>query len=219
MQRETPYLSVAAADVDWIASERAAIEQFVDGGNDVRVVCFMHMLDAVLAHYDGDDERATGHWHDLLAISSEHGFGLLWIDALEGIAISAARSGATDEAAHLSGAAETARQQRCYRYRYPHLAGLPPGSDEGRALSLEDATTYARRARGERARPASGWAALTPTEVEVANAVAAGLTNQLAAERLFMSVPTVKTHLRHIFDKLAISNRAQLVGAVIDRNR
>ena len=94
MQRETPYLSVAAADVEWIASERAAIEQFVDGGNDVRVVCFMHMLDAVLALYDGDDERATRHWHDLLAISSERDFGLLWIDALEGIAIGAARAGA-----------------------------------------------------------------------------------------------------------------------------
>lgn len=219
MQRETPYLSVAAADVEWIASERAAIEQFVDSGNDVRVLSFMHMLDAVLALYDGDDERATGHWHDLLAISSERGFGLLWIDALEGLAICAARAGASADAAHLSGAAQTAREQRCYRYRYPHLDELPPGSDEGRALSLEDATTYARRARGQRARPASGWTALTPTEIEVANAVAAGLTNQQAAERLFMSVPTVKTHLRHIFDKLAISNRAQLVGAVIDRNR
>jgi DNA-binding CsgD family transcriptional regulator len=68
-------------------------------------------------------------------------------------------------------------------------------------------------------RPTSGWAALTPTEVEVANAVAAGLTNQQAAERLFMSVPTVKTHLRHIFDKLAITNRSQLVVAVVDHNR
>ena len=34
-----------------------------------------------------------------------------------------------------------------------------------------------------------------------------------------MSVPTVKTHLRHIFDKLAINNRAQLVVVVVDHNR
>ena len=39
--------------------------------------------------------------------------------------------------------------------------------------------------------------------LEVATAVADGLTNQQVAERLFMSLPTVKTHLRHIFDKLA----------------
>jgi DNA-binding CsgD family transcriptional regulator len=179
----------------------------------------MHMLDAVLALYDGDDDRATDHWHDLLAISSDRGFGLLWIDALEGLAIGAARAGASAEAARLAGAAESARVQRCYRYRYPHLAELPTGSDAGRALSLEECTAYARRARGERVRPTSGWAALTPTEVEVANAVAAGLTNQQAAERLFMSVPTVKTHLRHIFDKLAITNRSQLVVAVVDHNR
>ena len=149
LQRETPYLSVAAADVEWIASERAAIEQFVDGGNDVRVLCFMHMLDAALALYNGDDERATRHWHDLLAISSEHDFGLLWIDALEGIAIGAARAGANDEAAHLSGAAETAREQRCYRYRYPHLAELPSGSD---AVSAWIADTADRRLRLEAGR-------------------------------------------------------------------
>ena len=77
-----------------------------------------------------------------------------------------------------------------------------------------EATAYVRRTRGEHSRPTTGWAALTPTEIEVANAVADGLTNQQAAERLFMSVPTVKTHLRHIFAKLAIDNRSQLVAVV-----
>ncbi len=34
-----------------------------------------------------------------------------------------------------------------------------------------------------------------------------------------MSVPTVKTHLRHIFAKLAIDNRSQLVAEVAQRTR
>ena len=34
-----------------------------------------------------------------------------------------------------------------------------------------------------------------------------------------MSVPTVKTHLRHIFAKLAIDNRSQLVTVVSDHVR
>ena len=34
---------------------------------------------------------------------------------------------------------------------------------EGAALSIEDATAYARRGRGERKRATSGWASLTPT--------------------------------------------------------
>ena len=110
-------------------------------------------------------------------------------------------------------------EARGYRYRYPHLGELPSGSDEGRALSLEEATAYARRSRGERVRPAAGWAALTPTEAEVARAVADGLTNKQAASRLFMSVPTVKTHLRHIFVKLEIDNRSQLVAEVANNKR
>ena len=203
LQRETPYLSIAAANRDWISADRAAIAGYAAGG-DLRVQCFVHLADGVLALDDHDDHEAEAHWHDLLSLASEHGFGLLWIDALEGLALCAARSGAVEEAARLAGAASVARDERSYRYRYPHLAELPEGSEEGRALSLQEATAYIRRARGERGRPTTGWAALTPTELEVATAVAEGLTNQQTAERLFMSVPTVKTHLRHIFDKLAL---------------
>ena len=65
----------------------------------------------------------------------------------------------------------------------------------------------------------AGWAALTPTEAEVARAVADGLTNQQAASRLFISVPTVKTHLRHIFVKLEIDNRSQLVAELAKNKR
>jgi predicted ATPase/class 3 adenylate cyclase/DNA-binding CsgD family transcriptional regulator len=218
LQRETPYLSIAAADRDWIATDRAAIAGYAAGG-DLRVQCFVHFADGVLALDDHDDHDAEAHWHDLLALASERGFGLLWIDALEGLALCAARSGAAEEAARLAGAAAVARDERSYRYRYPHLTELPEGSEEGRALSLQEATAYIRRARGERGRPTTGWAALTPTELEVATAVADGLTNQQTAERLFMSVPTVKTHLRHIFDKLTIGNRSQLVAVVANRKR
>jgi predicted ATPase/class 3 adenylate cyclase/DNA-binding CsgD family transcriptional regulator len=218
LRRETPYLAIAAADPDWIATERTVIEHYTTE-NDPRARCAVSLLDGVLALLHGEAIDASQHWHDLLALSSEHGFGLLWIDALEGLAICAARAGADDMAARLACAAEAARNQRGYRYRYPHLAELPSGSDEGRALSLEEATAYARRSRGERVRPVSGWAALTPTEIEVARAVADGLTNQQAAARLFISVPTVKTHLRHIFAKLGIDNRSQLVAEVAQHKR
>ena len=39
---------------------------------------------------------------------------------------------------------------------------------QGAALSLAEAIAYVRRGRGERKRPASGWASLTPTERDVA---------------------------------------------------
>ena len=217
LRRETPYLAIAAGDPEWIAAERDAIERYA--ADDQRVRCFMSLADGVLALLGGNDNTSERHWHNLLAVSANHGFGLLWIDALEGLAICAARAGATDEAARLAGAAESARQHRGYRYRYPHLAELPTGSAAGRTLSLEEATAFARRSRGERIRPVAGWAALTPTEADVARTVANGLTNKQAAEQLFLSVPTVKTHLRHIFAKLSIDNRSQLVAEVAKHTR
>ena len=79
MQRETPYLSVAAADVEWIASERAAIEQFVDGGSAVRVAssCTCSTPCSPLQRRRRTSDTTLAR---LLAISSEHDFGL-WIDA------------------------------------------------------------------------------------------------------------------------------------------
>ncbi len=46
---------------------------------------------------------------------------------------------------------------------------------EGAALSIEETVAYARRGRGKRKRPASGWASLTPTERDVVQLVSEGL--------------------------------------------
>ena len=214
LQRETVYLALAAADNEWIAAERSSLERFASDG-DPRIPCSLHLADAVLAMAD-ESARAEEHWHDLLAAASEHGYRILQIDALEGLALCAARAGSSEEAARLVGAAAQAREECGYRYRFPHVADLLPGSAEGRQLTLDRAVALARRTRGERRRPTTGWEALTPTEIEVAVAVAEGRTNKQAAAHLFISLGTVKTHLRHIFDKLGIENRAQLAVAVTE---
>jgi DNA-binding CsgD family transcriptional regulator len=69
-----------------------------------------------------------------------------------------------------------------------------------------------RGARGERRRPATGWASLTPTELAVSSLVADGLTNKEVASRLYLSPHTVNTHLRHVFAKLGVVNRAGLAA-------
>lgn len=48
---------------------------------------------------------------------------------------------------------------------------------------------------------------LTPQELQVALAVAAGATNREAASQLFIAPKTVEYHLRHIYDKLGTSRR------------
>jgi DNA-binding CsgD family transcriptional regulator len=67
-----------------------------------------------------------------------------------------------------------------------------------------------QRGRGERKRPSSGWASLTPTELDVARLVSEGLANKQIATQLFVSPRTVQTHLTHIYTKLGITSRVQL---------
>lgn len=53
-------------------------------------------------------------------------------------------------------------------------------------------------------------AGLTERERAVADAVGEGLSNAEIAQRLYLSVATVKAHLTTIFGKLAVANRVQL---------
>lgn len=50
---------------------------------------------------------------------------------------------------------------------------------------------------------------LTEREHEILIRVARGMTNRQIAEDLFLSVSTVKVHVRHIFEKLKLSNRME----------
>lgn len=50
---------------------------------------------------------------------------------------------------------------------------------------------------------------LSPRETEVLRLVADGLSNTKIAERLGLGLETVKTHMRHIMEKLAVSDRTE----------
>jgi DNA-binding NarL/FixJ family response regulator len=69
----------------------------------------------------------------------------------------------------------------------------------------------------DRARTAkSRLSRLTDREREVAVAVGAGLSNADIAARLYLSVPTVKAHIGHLFTKLDVTNRVQIAICVHD---
>ena len=52
---------------------------------------------------------------------------------------------------------------------------------------------------------------ITPRELEILEAMAAGLSNREIAARLFVSENTVKTHAGRVFDKLSARRRTQAV--------
>ncbi len=185
---------------------------------------------ARLRAVQGELQEAESLAHQALSLGLEAGDRLGVVDALELVARLAADQGGPREAVRLWAAAESGRAELGYA-RFPvdrpaHEAALAVAEQalgdecaaawaEGEALSLEDAITYAARGRGERRRPATGWARLTRTELEVARLVGQHMSNPDIAERMFVSRATVKTHLVHIYAKLGIDTRSKLAVQAI----
>ena len=61
----------------------------------------------------------------------------------------------------------------------------------------------------------SGLAELSERENEIAQLVAQGLSNAEIAEQLFISLTTVKTHMKHILAKIDGTNRVHIAIAVL----
>jgi DNA-binding CsgD family transcriptional regulator len=81
------------------------------------------------------------------------------------------------------------------------------------AVPWAERTRRELAATGERARRREPVTAvrLTPQELQVALRVAEGATNREAAGDLFITQKTVETHLHHVYRKLGIRSRVELV--------
>jgi DNA-binding CsgD family transcriptional regulator len=78
-----------------------------------------------------------------------------------------------------------------------------------RAYGIRRGVRGQRGQRGQRA--ASGWAALTPTEVKIAALVARGDSTSDIARGMFLSRRTVQTYISHILAKLGARGRVDIV--------
>lgn len=181
---------------------------------------------ARIAIAKNEPDQAERDAHKALACAAEYQANLAVPDILECLGRLAADGlGHRDAARLLAAANEIRRRLGCVRFKvydpdyHSTVAQLREDMGdnafeeawfEGAGLSLDETIAYARRGRGERKRPASGWAALTPTERDVVRLVAEGLANNEIAARLFVSRRTVQTHLTHVYAKLGISSRVQL---------
>lgn len=58
---------------------------------------------------------------------------------------------------------------------------------------------------------------LTPREEDVLKQIAQGLTNQEIAEKLVLGLNTIKTHRLHVYQKLGLHTRAELVEYAMQR--
>ncbi|HTR50524.1 MAG TPA: LuxR C-terminal-related transcriptional regulator [Kofleriaceae bacterium] len=209
-------------EAEWNAIQDETAREYADSDANLPLA-FVDLGRALRARRDSPVE-AEAHTHAALERLMRFGFRLFQVDALERLALIVGEVGRLDEAARLVGATRAFRTSVGYRRVYPSVAfdelcaTLDPALvEEGAALSLEEAVEYARRGRGERSRPEHGWDSLTPTEARVVDLVAAGLPNKIIAEKLFVSVATVKTHLVHVYAKLDVRTRTELAARAARR--
>ncbi len=181
---------------------------------------------ARVANAQNDPEQAERDVHDSLSRAAEGGARAHVANTLECLADLTGDGGSPREAARLFGAAHALRQRigevrfkvddATYEASVATLRDALGDPDfdsawaEGVALSTEEAIAYAQRGRGQRKRPTSGWASLTPTELDVVRLLSEGLANNDIAARLFISPRTVQTHLTHVYTKLGLTSRVQL---------
>lgn len=182
---------------------------------------------AHVALAQGEPDQAARDAYEALSIAAATGTFLRVPIALECLARLAAGEGRYAAAARLFGAAQGIRDAKgigrwpVYAVGYDEAVATTRdalGDDafdeawaEGAGTTIDDAIAYALRGRGARKRPTSGWDALTPTEVAVVRLVREGLTNKVIAAQLLMSPRTVQTHLTHVYAKLGLNSRVQLI--------
>ncbi|OBH05809.1 LuxR family transcriptional regulator [Mycobacterium sp. E1747] len=181
---------------------------------------------ARVAIAQGDCGQAQRDAHDALSAAVDLKALFVIPEVFDCLATLAIGFGANREAARLLGMANALRDRTGYVrfkiYDEAHKASVARLREslgdndfegawaEGETLSIEEAIAYARRGRGARKRPATGWESLTPAEVNVVRLVSEGLPNKDVAARLFVSARTVQAHLSHVYSKLGISSRVQL---------
>ncbi len=223
---------VAAIASDQAAAAAAVAEARAElsGRRQAITTAALQYAEGVMAWHRGElaaaehlVREATVQWHQ----------GSDRMDACDGIELLGVLAAARErfpDAARLLAAADAAR--RPLQYLAPGFAanrgaaaraasqarhalgddGFARAWEQGQALALDDAVAFAARRGGGRKRPATGWASLTPAELEVVRLVGEGLRNDAIARRLFIAPGTVKVHLTHICATLGITTRPELAA-------
>jgi predicted ATPase/class 3 adenylate cyclase/DNA-binding CsgD family transcriptional regulator len=224
-------VALAAGD---LTAARAHVDKLADlsaRNGYVITTAEADLLDSRIQRRQGDRHSAEHAAHRALSQSEQLPAWTISVDALEVLAGLAADAESYEEAARLLGSArqlrDTTGYQLCITERDADLAHVrdnlgPEHFDtlyaEGRDLSLNQAVSYARRGRGERKRPTTGWESLTPTETQITALLVDGLTNAEIGRRMFVSPRTVQTHLTRMYTKLGVTGRTELAARAAQRH-
>nr|MBA2714316.1 tetratricopeptide repeat protein [Rubrobacteraceae bacterium] len=184
----------------------------------------------VVAYRKGDLERSARLLRESLAIHKDLGDKGRAASVLEAIAETAGARENFGLSARLFGAADVLRETigapvpPCERAEYDRATASIRASvgdeefsrtrAEGRAMTLEKALSQALEPD---ITPVTTQEVLSAREVEVLGLVAEGLTDQEAAQRLYLSPRTVGQHLTSVYRKLGVKSRTAATRAATER--
>ncbi|HEU4568395.1 MAG TPA: LuxR C-terminal-related transcriptional regulator [Marmoricola sp.] len=152
------------------------------------------LLRALVQHACGDLDRAVQHLGRVLRLGVPHGYRRLFLD--EGVPVLELLRVAADTL-DSSAAGHAASLLRV-------VEQSPEPDPERRAGALPDGTSGGYDEK------------LSDRELEVLRLLAGELTGPEIADRLFVSVNTLRTHTRHIFTKLDVNTRRAAVRRATD---
>jgi predicted ATPase/DNA-binding CsgD family transcriptional regulator len=187
----------------------------------------------------GESQRAAGSGRDGLRLARD--FNEQWAIAfgIELLAWTANAEGRDDRAARLLGGADSIwRRIGAPLFGMRHFMGYHDNCvalvrkalgvkpydkafRSGARMSTEETVAYGLEEREhaasvDAAAPADALS-LTPRENEVADLIAAGLSNKAIAARLVIAQRTAEAHVEHILGKLGFSSRAQVAAWVTEQ--
>ncbi len=231
LARETlARVALMRGNVDEATTHVHELEAIAERSGSPRHSALARYLRGCAAIEANETDKGRDLLHAALDTYVELGLEREAADVLDDLALLAAHAGEGPRAARLAAAAASARARlacapwpgvsdRLDAARAKLPAGEQDGSwqaawEQGQALALPDAISYARRGRGSRDRPPSGWTSLTPVELDVAQLAGSGISNPEIAARLFIARGTVKMHLSNAYRKLGVANRIELAAAM-----
>ena len=234
LMRETlAQIALTKGDTNEAARHSDELMALAEQSGSPRYRAVADLLKGTGAVLDGDLEHARDLIHRALATYADLGLERGAADALEALALIAASTHDVTRAARLAAVAHETRSRvgcvllpasaervaaaQAQSMSRDGRAAWEAAWMEGAKMGLGDAIAYARRSRGPRDRPGSGWASLTPTELAAARLAATGITNPQIATQLFIARSTVKMHLSNVYLKLGVANRTELARAVAVR--
>jgi len=156
----------------------------------------LYVLQGLLFHLRKQTDRAMATLARALALAEPEGYVRLFVDEGESMRLALA-----DLSVWMSKQPGTEAQTTLLAYTTKLLNAFAPS-----ASALGGTATAVAISNQNLIEP------LTDRELEVLRLLAAGLSNAAIAEQLVVSIGTVKTHLKHIYGKLAVQSRTQAVA-------